>query len=327
MPLTLIEAAKIYELNGETYKSGVVETISGASPVLNVMQFDDIRGNAVKFTQEDTLPEPEFRGVNEAQPQDTGTFTPQTESLTILTLDIDVDCFIVDTMGEGQRTIQEAMALKGFAWKWTNSFINGDGAVNPREFDGLKKRATGTQLIDAGSTSGGDALSLYNLDTVIDLVDDPMPGEQKVIFMNNFLCLRMDALLRNSGLTGFVQIEKDQFGNPMTRYRGLEIKKLRQNTRGQEILPFTEANPGGGTPASTSVYVANIGIGQLCGIQWNSGTNNTAGLPGGIMIQDFGRVQDKACFRTRIDWYTGMAAYNKRCFARLRGVKNAAVTA
>lgn len=327
MPLTLIEAAKIHELNGEVYKAGVIETIANSSPVLDVMTFDDISGNAVKFTQEETLPEPEFRGVNEGQPQDTGTYSDQTESLAILTLDIDVDSYIVDTMGEGQRTNQEAMALKGFAWKWTNNFINGNSSINPREFDGLKLRATGTQLIDAGSTSGGDPLSLYTLDTLIDLVDDPMPGQRKCIFMHNSLSLRMDALLRDSGLTGFVQIEKDQFGNPMTMYRGLEIKKLRQNAKGQEILPFTEANPGGGTPASSSVYVANIGIGELSGLQWNRGGTNTNGLPGGIMIQDLGTVQDKDAFRTRIKWYTGMAAYSKRCFARLRGVKNAPVVA
>src|SRR6185295_10498901 len=88
--------------------------------------------------------------------------------------DLDVDKFIVKTMGQDQRSVQEAMKVKNLAATWTNKFIKGSATTSTKEFDGLQVRLTGNQLINANSgatTNGGDALMLKQLDAGIDAVD------------------------------------------------------------------------------------------------------------------------------------------------------------
>ena len=145
------------------------------SSILGALPFQNIAGNALKYNREDVLPGVGFRGVNEGFSESVGVLNPITESLVIAGGDLDVDRFILQTMGAGQRSTQERMKTKALAHRWTKTFIKGDSATEPREFDGLQRRIPvgSSQLLDAGATSGGDALSLFKLDTLISKVDDP----------------------------------------------------------------------------------------------------------------------------------------------------------
>ena len=44
---------------------------------------------------------------------------------------------------------------------------------------------------------------------------------------------------------------------------------------------------------------------------------------GGVQVYDLGELQDKPAYRTRIEFYTGLAVQGGRAAARLTGVKNA----
>src|SRR5689334_356259 len=169
--LTLIEAAKLAGEAGETVKAGVMKMFAEKSDVLAVMPFEGIMGSAVRFNQEGALPTTAFRGVNEAFTPNTGVVTPQTEALFIAGGDLDVDKFIIDTQGQQVRATHEAMKVKALSVGITDQILKGDTATDPRGFDGFQKRATGGQLIDAGSTANGAALSLKKLDQLIDSVD------------------------------------------------------------------------------------------------------------------------------------------------------------
>lgn len=81
-----------------------------------------------------------FRGVNEAYTESTGVINPQTEPLVIAGGDLDVDKFIVSTMGIEQRSVQEAMKIKSLALAWTKAFIKGDSVTDNKTFDGLQAR-------------------------------------------------------------------------------------------------------------------------------------------------------------------------------------------
>jgi hypothetical protein len=48
---------------------------------------------------------------------------------------------------------------------------------------------------------------------------------------------------------------------------------------------------------------------------------------GAIDVRDLGELDTKPAFRTRVEWYSGLAIYNGRSAARLRYITNAAVTA
>jgi hypothetical protein len=123
MALTLVEAAKLYV--GDPVRSAIIELYARNSDILRVLPFDNIEGNAYKYNREETLPGIGFRGVNEAYTESTGILNPITEPLVIAGGDLDVDKFIVDTMGANQRSVQEAMKVKALALKWTETFLKG----------------------------------------------------------------------------------------------------------------------------------------------------------------------------------------------------------
>lgn len=309
MALTLLEAAKLNP--GETLRNAIIEIYAGSSAVLEFLPFEGITGNAIKYNKEDKLPGVGFRGVNESYTESTGILNPQTDSLVIAGGDLDVDKFIIDTQGADQRAVHEAMKVRALALAWTKKFIKGSADSDPREFDGLQTRITGGQVIPAGGTSGGDALSLFALDGLIDQVLQPTH-----LLMNKQMRRRLTQASRATGVAGFITWEKNQFGEQVAYYAGLPIITVDLDEAQNAILPFSEANPGGGAAASTSIYAVSFRDGMLTGIQ--------NGIPD---VRDLGELQTKPALRTRVEWYNGIAIYNGRAAARLNGIKDAAVVA
>jgi hypothetical protein len=311
MALTIVEAAKLN--SGDVERSAIVEMYARNSSILRVLPFDTIAGNALKYNREEILPNVGFRGVNEAFQEGVGVLNPITESLVIAGGDLDVDRFILRTMGEQQRSTQEAMKIKALAHRWTLAFFKGDTSTEPREFDGLQRRIPpgSSQLIDAGATSGGDALSLFKLDTLIARVDQPTH-----LAMNKTMALRLAQGARNTAVGGYVTWQPNEFGQRVMAYNGLEILEIEEDNSMAQILPFTEANPGGGAAASTSLYALSLGAGRLVGIQNEP-----------VQTRDLGELETKPVFRTRVEWYASIAVFSGKAVARLRGVKDAAITA
>src|SRR4051794_29514048 len=96
MAQTLAQAAL---LSQNDLQRGVVETFVQESVVLDRIPLIPIEGNAYAYDSEATLPGVEFRAVNSAYSESTGTVVQATESLVILGGDADVDTFIVKTRG------------------------------------------------------------------------------------------------------------------------------------------------------------------------------------------------------------------------------------
>jgi hypothetical protein len=308
MALSPLEAAKLH--SGDVVRSAVIEMFARSSEILAAMPFENISGNAYRYTREETLPGVAFRGINESYTPSTGVLNPETEPLVIAGGEIDVDRFIVRTQGEDQRTIQESMKIKALALRATKAIIKGDSSSDPREFDGLQVRLTGNQLLDAGATSGGDALSLAKLDELIDKVADP-----NCLIMNKTMRHLLSAAARTASVGGDLRWEKNDFGKQVAFYNDLPILIADEDDAGSQILPFTEANPGGGSAASTSLYCVAFGPGMVHGIQ-----------NGEMDVEDLGLLQTAPVYRSRIEWYIGMVVLHGRAAARLRGIKNATVT-
>jgi len=299
MALTILEASKLNE--GDTYLSGVIDKFAQSSDILLNLPFMDISGNALKYNIEETLPGIGFRGVNGSYTESTGIINPQTENLSIAGGDLDVDKFIVDTMGAEQRSVQEAMKIKALALAWTKTFIKGDSESNPKEFDGLQKRLTGDALISNG-TAG---LSLLKLDEAIDAVDEPTH-----ILMSKEMRRRLTAAARNQSIGGMVTYDMDAFGRQVTKYNDIPIMIVWKDNDNNDILGFTEAS------STTSIYVVSFRDGGVTGIQ-----------NGSMDVRDMGELETKPSFRTRIEWYNGFGVFAPRSAARLNLITNAAVTA
>lgn len=308
MALTLVEAAKQSQ---NPLQSAVIEMYARNSDILQYLPFETIAGNALRYNREDTLPGIGFRGVNEGYTESTGVLNPMTEPLVIAGGDLDVDTFILNTMGGSQRGTQENLKVKSLSLAWTNAFIKGDSDSDPREFDGLQTRLTNNQLIAAGSSSGGDALSLTKLDELIDTVEMPTH-----LIMSKAMRRLISAASRDYSVGGYVTYTQDSFGRQIAQYNDLPILIADYDNNGDSILAFDEANPGGGSDVGTSIYCVSFTDGMLSGIQ-----NDT------MDVRDLGELQSKPAMRTRVEWFAGIACFHGKSAARLYGIKNASVTA
>jgi hypothetical protein len=308
MALTLLEAAKLE--SGDAIRSAIIELYAGSSDILMNMPFESIAGNALKYNREESLPGVGFRGVNEAYTPSTGVLNPLVESLVIAGGDLDVDKFIIDTMGANQRSVHEAMKVRALSLAWTRKFIKGDNQSDPREFDGLQVRLVGNQLIAAGATANGTALSLAVLDQAIDQTLNPTH-----IIMNKAMRRRLTTAARTTTVSGYVTYTKDALGRTVTMYNDLPILIVDLDHTQTAILPFTEAATSG-TATACSVYVVSMGEDGVLGLQ-----------NGGIDVRDLGELQTAPVFRTRVEWYNGFGCFNGRAATRIYSIADAAITA
>ena len=299
--LTLLEAAKLN--SGDVFKAGVLAKFAESSEILRVLGFLGINGNSLKYNVEETLPGIGFRGVNGSYTESTGIINPKTESLVIAGGDLDVDKFIVDTMGASQRTVHEAMKIKALSLAWTKTFIKGDSETNPLEFDGLQKRLQGDSVIANHATGAG--LSLAKLDEAIDAVDGA-----NAILMSKAMRRRLTVAARTQAVGGNITYTIDQFGRQVAMYNDLPILIVDKDNENNDILGFTEAS------STTSIYVVAFGDGQVQGLE-----------NGGMSVRDMGELETKPSLRTRIEWYSGFGVFAPRSAARLKNITDAAVTA
>lgn len=306
--LTILEAAKLNK--GTEEQRAIVELYAGSSDILANLPFQNIMGNALKYNREANYPGIGFRGVNESYTASTGVLNPITEVLVIAGGELDVDKFIVDTMGAEQRAVQEAMKVRSLALAWTSKFINGNNATDPREFDGLEIRCVGNQVISAGTTANGAALSLAKLDQAIDQTDNPTH-----LIMNKAMARKFSAAGRATAVSGYITYDKNELGTRIMMYNGLPILTVDLDNAGNQILGFDEAAYSG-TATATSIYVVSMGPQGLTGIQ-----------NGGIDVRDLGELQAQPVYRTRVEWYNGLAIFNGRAVTRLQHIGDLAIVA
>ena len=311
MPVTLIDMAEQAFNRGEERTAEVIMNFAQESRIMRFLSFRTIAGNALTFPREQRLPNVGFRGINEGYSEDAGEVTSISESTKIIGGDMDVDKSLVRSMGEEIRRSREQMKIRALTLSWERSFIKGDTSSDPRGLDGLQKRCTGTQLIPAGTTSGGDPLSLNTLDRAKKRTRMPTHW-----IMSQDMALRLTASARDMGVSGYINYTLDEFGQEVTMYAGLPIIELEEDNEAQLILPFTEENPGGGTPASTSIYCVSFGDMRLEGIQ------NTD-----IEVNDLGELETKPCYRTRVEWEAGIAVMDARSITRIWGIADVPVVA
>jgi hypothetical protein len=308
--ITLNEAAKLALNDGDTKRAGVISLYSERSDVLQAMRFEGITGSAITFNQEGDLPASGSRGINEGFTADAGNFNPQKEALYLFGGDLDVDRFLIKTMGMEVRTRHEALKVKALAQDVTDVIIKGDNSSDPRDFDGLQSRLTAGALVANGSTSGGDVLSLAKLDSAIDNTADPTH-----LIMSRAQRLLFQAAYRSSTFPN-IMMSMDDMGKNVLSYGGLPILVGYPKNQNTAILPYTEANPGGGSAVGTSIYVVNFGEDGVVGIS-----------NGGIDVRDLGELNTLPVWRTRVEWYLSMVIYGKNSATRLWGVKTGAIVA
>ena len=319
MAITLTEAAK---LSTTDLQKGVLETFVQTSPVLDRIPMLEIEGNAYAYNSEATLPGVEFRAVNGSYSESTGTVNQKSETLAILGGDADVDRFIQQTRSNlnDQRATQTAMKVKAISYKFQDTFINGDSSTDANGFDGLKKRLTGNQVIDAG-TNGLPVVGSSNADihAFLDKLDELLAavpginGTNGAIYANAKIIRKIASELRHVSLDAVLM--EDIAGKRAIQWNGIPILDLGTTAAASpvDILPLTETQ--GTSHESSSIYAVKFGADE--GDQAVTGLTN-----GGVQVEDLGQLQSKPAYRTRIEFYCGMAVFGGKAAARLKGVLN-----
>jgi len=312
MALNLVDAAKLAAGRDQTYLATVMELYARGSQVLQYLPFENIPGNALTFNQEQQLPAVAFRGVNEGYAEGTGKTSRVTESLAIAGGDLDVDVFIVKTGGADARASEEAMKIKALSLSITKTILTGSVASNIKSFNGLQVRLIGDQLlVHANVAANQGALSLTELDRLIDEVEDPTH-----LIMNKTLRRRLSSAARNYAVGGYITYDLDAFGRRVTKFNDLPILEVDKDEANDNILEFEEACGNSGTANCTSIYCVSLDDNGFMGLQNED-----------MSVRDLGEIDTKPVFRTRVEWYVTISIRRPRAAARLTSIRNKACVA
>lgn len=298
MALTLAESAK---LTNDALVQGVIAKFIENSPFLAKLPFVEIQGNSLKYNQEGELANVDFRAVNSAYVESASKVNNKSADLVILGGDVDVDRFIQQTRSNinDQRAVQTALKVKALSRFFDSMVINGDSAVQANGFDGLKKLVGGTSQEIVAGANGAD-LTLAMLDELLDAV-----GDASALVMSKAMRRKVKALLQAS--SHYIENGTDDFGRQVMMYNGTPIQILGVDNKGAEILDFNETQGTGTTTGS--IYAVRYGEDGFAGV-----TN------GGVMVDDLGEIAEKPVFRTRIEFYSGIAMFGADSVARLKGI-------
>lgn len=305
--MTLLEAAKFHQ---DEVERSVAKTIVESSPMLEYVPFKTIQGAAYRYNRERTLGDIAFRGVNGTWTNSVGVINPEYEPLVIMGGQLTVDNFEIATMSNliDLKGTKFRMKSRAVGTKYSESFFEGDTAVDPYSFDGIRKRLTGNQKLLAGS--GGAALTLAMLDQLLDAVAGD--NDQKVLFMNATMRRKITSLVRATTGSSLITFEQGMFGRQHMAYAGTPIRIVRREDDGSTILDYDE-DPGDGTSDTASIYCIRFGMDYVHGIQ-------AMGLPA---VKDFGEVEAGPYHLGRLEWYVGgPVVKHPRAAARLYGILN-----
>jgi len=299
MAVTLAQAA-VNET--DPVRRGALESAVKVSQVWDRLPFEGIEGNAYAYEKDKVLPGTAFRTVNEAYVESTGVVNQDTERLVILGGDADVDRFIERTFSASTGVLmasQIEMKIESAQGTFVDAMFNGDVDVNPKGFDGLKKRLIGDQVIDAGSPLGSEDF-LDDLDLLFGQVHGDQPD---VVYAPGRVITRLKSLGRKVG--GADYINSEITGKREFTWNGVPFVDPGEHWSGRRILPFDAA----GSDLYAVKFANNFNDHGIMGI-----TN------GGLQAYFLGELDEKPAYRTRIDFYTGLVAQGGRAAARLRGV-------
>ena len=267
------------KLSTDMLQKGVILTMAKQSPVLEKLPFMEIVGNGYAYNLVGDLPTVGFRAVNTGYSEAGATVSKEVEHLVILGGDVDVDTFIAKTRGNINdiRAIQTELKAKATAREFEKKFFTGTGASN--EFKGLDQRQK-----DGKGTKIDAELSLDALNELLDAVVDGAD----VLYMSKKTRREVMALLQASN--HYIENGTDAFGRMVNMYGGIEIRAVED-----------------GLVADNKIYAVKFGQEQyVCGL-----TN------GGVQVKDLGELETKPCYRTRIEFFCGLAVFHPNSFAIL----------
>lgn len=276
--MILLEQAKLQ--TQDMLQRGVIETMAKTSGVLARLPFVEVVGSGYSYNIVDELPTVEYRAVNGAYTENTVGVKQAVENLVILGGDADVDIYLTRTHSNlnDLRAMQTELKSKAVARQFETDFFVGDGTVNSMK--GLDKRL-------ADNVAGTKIEKALSMDALNELLDAVVDGAD-VLYMSKKM--RRDILTILQANQHYIETGADAFGRPVSMYGGVEIVPVEDS-----LIP------------AGKIYAVKFGTDSYV-----HGLSN-----GGVQVRDLGELNTKPCYRTRIEFYCGLATKHTKSFAVL----------
>ena len=303
MAVTLAQAAA---LEPSPLRRGTMQMFSQVSTVFDRLPLESINGAAYAYSKDKVLPGTAFRTVNEAYVESTGLVNQDTESLVILGGEAHVDTFIERTMDSTPELLlagQTRMKVESLQATFVDSMFNGDTTVDPKGFDGLRKRLVGAQVIDSDAPTNSEGF----LDELDELFGQVQGGIPDVVYAPQAAIAKLKSLGRKVG--GADYINSEITGKREFTWNGVPFVDPGEHWSGRPILP---ANAEDGSDFYAVKFASGFDDVGVLGF-----TN------GGVQVKQLGELQEKPALGVRIEFFVGLTAQGGKAAARLKGVKNA----
>lgn len=310
--VSLLEANKS---GSNMKKAGVTQTIIRNSGIIEALNWKPFEGVALKHEEEGTLPNVQFRRVNETYTSSWGSDNEHFWGVAILGGEITVDKFLVNVVGseEDIEAKQWRKLAKANAMRFDYEFFNGTGSTASKGFKGVKQLISeGFGQSVANSTTGA-VLSLEKLDEAIESFRNT--GGPSVALSNRNARRQLTHVARST-YSGYslIDVGTDSYGRKVTMYDGIPFTATEDVIDGSgnvvPALPFTE-DPGDGTSDTCSIYLAKMDEDNVTGL---------LGKGGSFDVQSFGELESAPQRMGRLEWYPGIAIFNKYSITRLTGI-------
>ena len=298
---------------------GIIEEIIEEGQLIPSLPITQIDGKDLAYNREIGTPSAEFYDVGEEiSSQANEDYDQITTALKRAIGQWDLDHFVTGTYKNVNdlRAIVIGRTRKGVARTVEDKLIYGDKSANAKEFDGLQVLCAAAMRINQGSSSTGAALSLANLDQLIDSVK-PKPA---LLIMTFELNRRLSAVGRG-GTTSYpvVQMPESPGGDiqPMvTHYRGIPIVR-------SDFMTQTETISSGDFSAKTGGATSSI-LALRPGAVDDGGISLITGNPS-FELREWDHLENKDAGRIRLVWYLALANGSTKSLGILDGVTDVAV--
>jgi len=326
MPVTLAQLAKV---ETQPLRKYVLENMIRTARVMEILPFenvDSLRSIAVRWQ---TLPAVAFRAIGGTYTASEGDVEQVWESVYILGGRIQWDRVfekVKNTIVDPKK-LQTDMKLKSLALTINDYFINGQLAVDPLGFEGLKTRIAAMPsrqtiyAVASGSAALDPTASVANGRRFFDCLEEAHyktnSGDCSGLFLNEGLYYGLGKVARYIAAAGglWLDVTKDSFERQIVTYKGAPLIDVGlKKDQSTEIITATE-NDGTGA-IGTSVYMASFNMEQgVTGIQlgpletydpWNGG-------------EDANSPQHEL----RVEWVLGLAGFGSYGATRIRNVESA----
>jgi hypothetical protein len=323
MAVTLIDALK--QSKEPLQKGFISDLLRFGGDVMSVVPLVDVNAMQVEGNRWQVLPSSGFRRLYGGYTESSGTTEEIQETLFLLGGDVKIDRVLNDAGNyiENPLVTQMQMKAKSVAFQFLYSLINGDNAVDPDSFEGMKKRVSNmpARMTINLSPGAGDSLKVFanaeNEHLFVDALHKALRRSRGThLIMNEDTLEGIGRLLRRLNL---LDVTQDQYDREFDAFRGRPLLDIGlKSDMSTEIIASTE-DPGDGGNDSTSIYVPRFDDDEgLHAIQLSGKGMDVYDPLNGAEMEAGPQLL------RRIDWPVGLFNLSKFCIVRICGFKMAA---